>query len=68
MDLQATRKRGGVTGEITLTILPRRGKDYCVISIEMIGVSISEGKIVHSDHSEMSLLLLLSKMPSAEVI
>jgi hypothetical protein len=61
------REGGGDTREIKLTILPRRAKDYCVISIEMIAVSISGGEIVHSDHSERSLLLLLSKMPSAEV-
>jgi hypothetical protein len=71
MDLQATRKRTGGgegdTREIKLTTLPRRAKNYCVISIEMIAVSISEGEIVHSDHSEASLLLLLSQMPSAEV-
>jgi hypothetical protein len=58
----------GGAGDINLTILPRRGKDYCVISIEMMAVSISGRKIVDTDHSQRSLLLLLSKMPSAEAV
>jgi len=50
-----------------LTTPTRRGKDYYVISTEMIVVTISEGEIVCSDHPEMSPLLL-SKTLRAEVI